>query len=414
LHEASKAIVEGFATSRRELLDRLVEQAVQCMGVDIPKARLAFLQIYDPKRNVLSCECTYPLTVRAELTARLGQERHLGRDQSPDGRVGISGRAAQTGRSYLVADVRRDPDYLEVDPTIRSELAVPLMDRGKAIGVLSIESDQLNAFDENDRATLEGLAALSVIAIRNAEHAEELNRSNLVAVMGVWGAEIAHDAKEEVGAIRRAVNILQNREDLPHEARAWLQEIDASAETLSLPLLPAGLPAFGQAVSQLDPAPLDETLLSEVVWLRHRYHDAEWLTDFKAPNVRVAMHHRWLRQLVRHLGRNAYQALPEIGSHGAGTITVRTRAEKGMARIEVEDTGRGVQPDIRSLLFEAQVPHGGDRPPGRGLLLVSYLVQQHGGEVMLVRSEVGVGSCFALVIPISSPNNSADAAGLAL
>ena len=49
---------------------------------------------------------------------------------------------------------RRDPDYLEVDPTTRAELDVPLMDRGKVSGVLSIESDQPNAFDENDRTTL--------------------------------------------------------------------------------------------------------------------------------------------------------------------------------------------------------------------------------------------------------------------
>ena len=62
LHEASKAIVEGFATNRRELLDRIVEQAVRCIGVDGPKARLAFLQIHDQNRNFLSFECIHPPT----------------------------------------------------------------------------------------------------------------------------------------------------------------------------------------------------------------------------------------------------------------------------------------------------------------------------------------------------------------
>ena len=230
---------------------------------------------------------------------------------------------------------------------------------------------------------------------------KSLKRSNLVAVMGAWGAEIAHDAKEEVGVIRHAVDILQNRMDLPQELGPWLQEIDASAEMLVLPLLPVEPPPFGQAASQLDPAPLDETLDSEVERLRRRYHDAEWLTDLKAPNVRVAMHHRWLRQLVRHLGRNAYQALPGPESHGPGTITVRTSVEGDIARVEVEDTGKGVRPEIRPLLFEAQIPHQGQRPPGRGLLLVSYLAQQHGGTVALERSQPGVGTCFALTIPVS-------------
>ena len=42
LHEASKAIVEGFATNRRELLDLIIEQAVRCIGVDGPKAQAGF------------------------------------------------------------------------------------------------------------------------------------------------------------------------------------------------------------------------------------------------------------------------------------------------------------------------------------------------------------------------------------
>ena len=79
LHEASKAIVEGFSTSRREPLARIVEQAVQCIGVDGPKARLAFLQIYDFKRNSLSFECIYPPTVRADLTAQLGRSAFSGK-----------------------------------------------------------------------------------------------------------------------------------------------------------------------------------------------------------------------------------------------------------------------------------------------------------------------------------------------
>jgi GAF domain-containing protein len=406
LHEASKVIIEDFAMDRRKLLERMVEEAVNCItGVDGPKAKLAFMQLFDASSNTLSFECIYPPDRRSGLIAWLGDRRVLDRAQSPGGRIGISGRAAHTGRSCLVSDVRSDPDYLEAEISTRSELDVPLISLGKVIGVMSVESDVPNAFDENDQRMLEGLASMAVIAIRNAEQAKELKRSNLVAVMGAWGAEMAHDAKEEVGAIRRAVDILQNRFTLPPAALDWLRQIDVCAEALAMPLLPRDPPAPGQAAALADPANLEDTLASEVERLRHRYQDVTWLTDFEAPDVRVAIHHRWLRQLVRHLGRNAYQALDDEDLHRARKIQVRARSEGNLARIEVEDTGKGVRPEIQPLLFEVPVPHEDERPSGRGLLLVSFLAQQHGGTAMLVSSEVGRGSCFAFTVPMISQEN---------
>jgi signal transduction histidine kinase len=226
-----------------------------------------------------------------------------------------------------------------------------------------------------------------------------------VAVMGAWGAEMAHDAKEEVGAIRRAVDILQNRFTLPPAALDWLRQIDVCAEALAMPPLPRDPPAPGQAAALTDPANLEDTLASEVERLRQRYQDVTWATDFEAPDVRVAIHHRWLRQLVRHLGRNAYQAMDEGDPGSAREIRVRTRIEDHLARIEVEDTGKGVRPEIQPLLFEFPVPHEDDRPSGRGLLLVSFLAQQHGGTARLVSSELRRGSCFELTIPVIPRGN---------
>ncbi len=72
---------------------------------------------------------------------------------------GITGLAADTGRMQYVPDVTRDNRYVPVDPTIRSELAVPLMNKGKVIGVLNLESDRVNAFGEEDRRVAEIVAA---------------------------------------------------------------------------------------------------------------------------------------------------------------------------------------------------------------------------------------------------------------
>jgi signal transduction histidine kinase/HAMP domain-containing protein len=91
---------------------------------------------------------------------------------------GITAWVARHGEHLLVPDVRSDARYLPVDglPEIRSELAIPVRGRGELIGVLDIESDQLNAFDDDDVAVLQSLANQAGIAIQNAALYEQARR----------------------------------------------------------------------------------------------------------------------------------------------------------------------------------------------------------------------------------------------
>jgi sigma-B regulation protein RsbU (phosphoserine phosphatase) len=81
---------------------------------------------------------------------------------------GITGTAAATGESVRVADVSKDSRYINAIETVRSELAVPLMYKGKAIGVLDIQSRQLDYFTRDQQNILTLLASRLAIAIENA------------------------------------------------------------------------------------------------------------------------------------------------------------------------------------------------------------------------------------------------------
>ncbi len=67
-----------------------------------------------------------------------------------------------------VADVSKDPRYINAIDAVRSELAVPLMYKGKAIGVLDIQSRQLNYFTHDQQNILTLLASRLAMAIENA------------------------------------------------------------------------------------------------------------------------------------------------------------------------------------------------------------------------------------------------------
>ncbi|MBV8812173.1 MAG: GAF domain-containing protein, partial [Acidobacteriaceae bacterium] len=91
---------------------------------------------------------------------------------------GITGAAAQSRRPILVGDVRTDPRYLNALDAVRAELTVPMLVRGKLVGVIDLQSTRLNAFSEQDRALLELIASRVGIAIDNARLYRRVERQN--------------------------------------------------------------------------------------------------------------------------------------------------------------------------------------------------------------------------------------------
>ncbi|MDH4138552.1 MAG: ATP-binding protein, partial [Anaerolineae bacterium] len=92
------------------------------------------------------------------------------------GEQGIIGWVARSGVPLLINDVSQEPRYVPHDalPATRSELAIPLKIGLRVIGVLDVQSDELNAFDLDDVAVLQALGDQVAIAIENARLFEEL------------------------------------------------------------------------------------------------------------------------------------------------------------------------------------------------------------------------------------------------
>jgi len=107
----------------------------------------------------------------------------------PVGR-GITGTAALTRQSVLVGDVRKDPRYLPAVESARSELAVPLVVKGRAIGVLDIQSRELDAFTREQQQLLALVAGRLAGAIENAQLYESArHRAETLRVLNEVGRE---------------------------------------------------------------------------------------------------------------------------------------------------------------------------------------------------------------------------------
>jgi sigma-B regulation protein RsbU (phosphoserine phosphatase) len=121
--------------------------------------QLFCVMLYDESRQLL------------EHSFSMCHGRHVAVDGGFPLGHGLSGMAALERRTLRVDDVRHDRRYVrarhpEVD--IRSELAVPLVSRGRLIGVLDIESSEVGAFDASHEALLGALASHMAVALDNA------------------------------------------------------------------------------------------------------------------------------------------------------------------------------------------------------------------------------------------------------
>ena len=96
----------------------------------------------------------------------------FGHPVSPSEKVpldrGLVGTAVRERRLIHAGDVRKDARYFMVNPETRSEMAVPLLYKGKVIGVLDLEHVRVNYFNDDHQRTLVTLASQIAVAIENA------------------------------------------------------------------------------------------------------------------------------------------------------------------------------------------------------------------------------------------------------
>jgi sigma-B regulation protein RsbU (phosphoserine phosphatase) len=111
---------------------------------------------------------------RHRVTVKFGQrvqEKH-----AVPAHEGIVGAAAVLKRPVVVPDVNLDPRYLMINPETRSELAVPMLYKDRVIGVMDLESPQLNYFTPDHVQVLSLLAAHLAVSIENARLYEQVAR----------------------------------------------------------------------------------------------------------------------------------------------------------------------------------------------------------------------------------------------
>jgi sigma-B regulation protein RsbU (phosphoserine phosphatase) len=185
--------VEEVLRRAAELTKRLIDY--QIFGI----------LLYDETDNVF----------RHRVTVKFGQR--VQEKFAVPAHEGIVGAAASLRRPVVVPDVTLDPRYLNVNPETRSELAVPMINNNRVIGVLDLESPQLNYFTPDHVQMLSILAAHLAVSIENARLYERVARDeermerDLNAARRIQGALLPRLPGPEFG-LDIAARVVSSRE----------------------------------------------------------------------------------------------------------------------------------------------------------------------------------------------------------
>ncbi|MBN1934463.1 MAG: GAF domain-containing protein [Anaerolineae bacterium] len=188
------------------------------------------------------------------------------------GEQGIVGLVARRGAAYVAADVRDDAAYVGIAalPDTRSEIALPLRARGQIIGVLDVQSEQPQAFGNQEAAVLQILADQVALAISNARLFEQA-QSSLEAERRLY-SKVSTEAWKKLLGAQKSLGFRRNRQGLDIAGNTWRPEMRTAVQT--------GKTAIDQAQSVALAAPIkvrDQVI--GVINVRKRQDADQWTLE---------------------------------------------------------------------------------------------------------------------------------------
>lgn len=294
---------------------------------------------------------------------------------------GITGWVFRHGEPLLINDVSKESRFAlyEGRPDTRSELAVPIKIGPDVLGVLDIESAELNAFDDIDVFTSQTLADQVAVAMENARLYQETRDMAVLEERNRMAREI-HDtlAQGFTGIVLQLEAAEQALDDDVPLAQEHLNRARSLARE--------SLNEARRSVWALRPLALEQ-LPIEVVLRR----ETESFTRDSGIKVALSIAGESRTRspdIQSTLLRISQEALTNVRKHaGASEVYMHLAFEKNTVRLSVRDNGRG---------FDTDAP----AESGFGLISMRERVRLLGGT-LTVQSEIGRGTMIEATLPVS-------------
>jgi sigma-B regulation protein RsbU (phosphoserine phosphatase) len=246
---------------------------------------------------------------------------------------GLVGYAALHKEAVLVPDVAEDPRYINIVADVRSELAIPMLVKDRCIGVLDLESPELDAFTKRDVEILTLLASQAAVAIENARLYETVRANEIRLEKEVRFAQRVQAALLPVGLPKRmkGVEVAARFAPALELGGDFHDFLSPEANTLAV--------ALGDVSGKGVPAALYSVFAAELI--RGRTFRRRFLPDRSGPasvlsSVNTILHQRQLEEYYCTLCYSIFDLKRRVVTLANSGLPYPIRASaEGVTRIEL-------------------------------------------------------------------------------
>lgn len=258
--------------------------------------------------------------------------------------------------------------------------------------------DLLNLLERRPQFALNLIREFSLrMRALNQKYTDEIVQAERLAVVGRFAGTIVHDFKNPLTIIGLAAELACSDTTAPPLRHRAADRIARQVERMTNMLQelieftkPSGHKPFLQPVNFATyMTPLADEIRQEIAERGVKLELAN-----PPPTVEVLVNPQRLSRLFYNLLNNAVDEMSD-----GGKIFIRFAVANGEIRVEVEDTGKGIAPEIAQSLFQPFATHGKAHGTGLGLTICKKIVEDHGGKIWAM-SAPNRGATFCFTVPI--------------
>ncbi|MBI3583336.1 MAG: GAF domain-containing sensor histidine kinase [Nitrospinae bacterium] len=343
----------------------------------------------------------------------------LGNDFEEDIKDSSLKNVIEKGEPRIINDLedylKKKPDSLStqkiVSEGIKSNLTLPLLVKGKPIGVIFFSSRNKNNYSEKDSEYLKLIAGHIAISFERAILIEDLMKTNerlkeLNQMKDEFISIVSHDLRSPLTNILifSDMFLMKTFGELTEKQKEAVYMINRSGihlrdlinDLLDLAKIEAGKIDLHKLKGKIGDA-----IKESINAMQFNAHEKEIDIKLNLPETEPEINADWLKifQVMNNLISNAIKF-----THEGGSISISLRYDKDNVEVSVQDTGQGIAEDDIPLIFDKfrQVKSKatrGEKGSGFGLAIAKNLIELHSGKIW-AESRLGKGTTFYFTLPV--------------
>lgn len=230
---------------------RLLEEKILKFSHELLAYDHLVIRVLDRRTNRLSTVVAGGLSEEAKALEILAL---------PEGH-GISGWVAATGNSYVCNDVSKDPRYLPGLEAAGATLTVPLRLNDQIVGTLNIESERVNAFEDDDRQVAEIFGRYIAIALHVLQLLVVERHTTTGQIAADVAAELAAPLNDIVGQVHRLTAAPPPPGELREQLDVILRSVERARQALTAVTEGTGVSGLAPVASAREPLLIDKRIL---------------------------------------------------------------------------------------------------------------------------------------------------------